>query len=688
MSEDKNNYGILKFYDLDLISNIVLNKIEENKVCEFIFNEESKIYSILNKVLESFLIKFNKVLLISDNIEELYRHIEIINSLKENIYDVSMEENIEERLKNQIASLPENTGRTILSKIEVLNRRIDKNMELLNKIITFFYNKDNEGLSLVEKYYITERIISNNEKNHYYYKIFRIKKPFKNLTYYEIKTIKEEIERRNLTPLYITYRRYLDNSRFMILQKNIENSVREEAIKELEDINKRNLIKIDYLNLKYKKDFIDNFIINQDMKPIEVEELANIVNMKYNSHLLEKKIDKSFFSFFKKKKSEFNNDNIEKYNYIKKDILKDFNHIYINIKSELNKFEFLSKILIKEEYNDFKLMLIKGDNVYEKIKLYYKLIQLSKNIEGVKSNIEALDSNTREVLDYCYDSIEYKNDLEDIIKNIHKIKLYYDIENIELSNEGIIEEYKHFNIIKERLYNDTKSRDLLIKEGIKLLWDNLIRETYKVSSFNKDKIDYNDKETFKNITPIVLSDNNKIFEDNIFSGVNSFDKIILFDTKESLDLEIINENIEKNKLLLFKKKINESIDETYRTNIIDLNKIKEISIKDNYVNCSIINDIIAYINTKGYIINEDINYNKDIYKLIIGKLNSNKKLGVIIDTEICNYQENYYIKELYLQDIEEDFFVYRIWSRDIWINKNKVFEELFEYAKEVFNTNA
>ena len=231
MSEDKNNYEILKFYDLDLISNIILNKVEENKVYEFIISEEGNIYNILNKVLESFLIKFNKILLVSDNIEEIYKHIKVINSLKENIYDVSIGYNIEEKLRNQITNLPENTGRTILSKIDVLNRRIDKNIELLNKIITLFYNKDNEGLSLVEKYYITGSVINSNEKNNYYYKIFRIKKPLKNLTYYEIKSLKEEIERKHLIPMYITYRRYSDNSRFMILKKNIENNIREEDIK-------------------------------------------------------------------------------------------------------------------------------------------------------------------------------------------------------------------------------------------------------------------------------------------------------------------------------------------------------------------------------------------------------------------------------------------------------------------------
>ena len=416
------------------------------------------------------------------------------------------------------------------------------------------------------------------------------------------------------------------------------------------------------------------------MKPPQVEELANIVNMKYNSHLLEKKIDKPFFSFLKKKKSKFDNDNIEKYNYIKNDILRDFNSMYKNVRSELSKFNFLEKILIEEEYNEFKRTLINGDNVHEKVNLYYKLIQLSKNIENVKSNIDTLDPNIREVLDYCYDSIEYKNDLEDIIKNIHKIKLYYDIENIELSNESIIKEYKNFNTIKEGVYNDIRNRDLLIKEGIKPLWDNLIRETYKISNFNIDKIDYNNKEIFKKVTPIVLSDSNKIFEDDIFSAISSFDKVILFDTKKNLDIEKIKKSIEGNKLLLFKNEIKESIDET---NIIDLNKIKEISIKDNYVSSNIIDYISAYIRNKGYIINEDINYHKDIYKLIISKLNSNKKIGVIVDTEVFKYEEKYYIKELYIQDIEEDFYVYRIWSRDLWINKNKVLQELLDYVKEV-----
>ncbi|WP_300385953.1 hypothetical protein [Clostridium sp.] len=683
MSEDKNNYRILNFFDLDLISNIVLNKIEETKGCEFLFNDDCNIYNILNKVLESFLINFNRTLLISDNIEEIYEHTEIINSLNENIYDVSKKHNIEKKLRNQIANLQDNTGKTLLSKIEVLNRRIEKNTSLLNKIITFFYNKDNEGLNLVDKYYITEKLISDNEKYSYYYKIFRIKKPFENLTYYKIKYIKEEIEKRSLIPIYTTYRRYLDNSRFKVLQKNAKTVLVQEALKELDKINKSTSIKINYYNLKYKKEFISNFIINQEMNLIELEELVDIVNMKYNNYLLEKKVDTSFFRFFKSNKKEIENKNNEKYNCLKKGILEDFNNMYSNTKLEISKFRFLYGILTKEEYDSFILMLIKGEEVKEKVELYYKLLKLSINIEEVKINVESLDNDIKDVLEYCYDSIEYKNDLVDIISNIHKIKLYYEIENIEISNEDIICEYKNFDAIKESIYNDIKIRDLLVKKSIKPLWDNLIRETYKFSNFNIDKIDYDDKETFKNITPIVLTDDNKIFEDDIFSEINSFDKVVLFNTKKSLDIEKIKVNIQKDKLIVFTYKDKEVINLKEEINIVDLNKVKEVSIKYKYINYNILEYIIPYIINNGYILNENYNYKEDIYKLIICKLDTNKKVGLIIDTEIFNYKDNYYIKELYLRDIEKDFFIYRIWNRDMWINRNKVIKELLEYLKEV-----
>lgn len=685
-NNNNNNYKILRLYDLDLVSNIVLNKIRENRVCEFTFNEECNIYDILNTVLESFLIKLNRTLVISDSIEEIYKHNKIISALKENLYDLTKKYNIEVKLKNQIANLPDNTGKTLLSKIEVLNRRIAKNIDLLNKVTNFFYNKDSEGLSLVDKYYITEKEICNNDENHYYYKIFRIKKPFNNLSYYEIKAIKEEIEKRNLIPVYIKYRRYLDNSRFMILEKNINNMVLEETIKELTQINNTNSIKLECSNIKYKKDFIDNFIINQNMNPVEINELADIVNMKYNGHLLERKVDKSFLSFlsfFRKNKKNYNNENVERYDYIRKDIIRDFNKIYKNINLEIKKWGFLSNVLDEEEYLRFKLMIIKGEDIKEKVALYYKLLQLSKNSESVKNVIETLDSSMKEILEYCYDSIEYKNDLEDIIKNIHKIKLYYDIENMEVRNDDIIIEYKNFNIIKESIYNDIKSRDLLIEEGIKLLWDNLIRETYKVSSLNIDKIDYYNKETIKNTTPIVLSDNIKVFEDDIFSDINSFDKIILFDTNKTLDIEKLKENVQEDKIVIFRKKEKEIIKVKEESDIVDLNKIIEASIRENHINYNLLEDIIAYISINGYIINRNANYKEEIYKLIISKLDSNKKIGIIIDTEVFNYKENYYIKELYSNDIEEDFFVYRIWSRDIWINKNNVLKNLVEYAKEV-----
>lgn len=683
MSENKLNYKPLKFYDLDLISNVVLNQIEENKLCEFTYNDEFDIYNILEKVLESFLIKFNRVLLLTSNIEELYKHNKIINSLKENIYEVSKENNIEEKLINLISNLPYNTGKTLLSKVEVLNRKIDKDIQLLNNITDFFYNKDEEGLNLVDKYYITEKEINNNEKKYYYYKIFRIKKPFENLSYAHIKAIKDEIEKRNIIPIYIRYRRYLDNSRFTILKNNITNSLLYETINKLAQLNTMNTVKFNCSNLKYKKDFIENFIINQNMNLTEVSELANIINTKYNGHLLEKRTDKSFFSIFKKKKMEYINLNIEKYNYIKQDILREFNKLYNNINLELTKWSFLSNVLVEEEYLKLKLMIIKGEDIKEKLMFYDKVLQLSKNSESIKSNIESLESTMKEVLDYCYDSIEYKNDLEDIIKNIDKIKLYYDIENIEARNTNIVDEYQKFDLIKERIHNNIRNRNLLIKDGIKLLWDNLIRETYKISSLNIDKIDYSNRENFKSITPIVLSSNNKIFDDENFSNIDSFDKIIIFNKIENVNLERIKENISEDKIITFRYTNKEIIELKEEKSNINLNAIEDISIKRNFINHNILDDIIAYIGNNGYIVNKNINTKEDIYKLIITNLNKTKEIGIIIDTETFDYKENYYIKELYLNDIKENFFIYRIWSRDIWINKNKVLKRLLEYVKQV-----
>ena len=328
-------------------------------------------------------------------------------------------------------------------------------------------------------------------------------------------------------------------------------------------------------------------------------------------------------------------------------------------------------------------MLINGEDINEKVMFYYKVLQISKDIKNIKNYIESLDLNTKEVLDYCYDNIEYKNDLEDIIKNIDKIKLYCDIESIEIRNNNIVSEYKRFDIIKESVYKDVKSRNLLIEEGLKLLWDNVIRESYKISNLNIDKIDYANKEIFKNITPIVLSDNTSIFDNEIFSEIDSFDKIILLEPNEIIDTEIIRRNIKKNKLIVFNSVTKDIIESKYKIDRIDLNKIKEISIKENNINYNILKDIADYISNNGYVINKNVNYKEYTYKLVISKINNNKKIGIILDTEIFNYKEKYYIKELYSNEIEEDFFVYRLWSRDIWLSRNIVLKKLLEYVKEV-----
>lgn len=685
MNDDKTNYKILKAYDLDLIYNIVQNKIDENIGYEFIYNEDFDIYTLLNKVLENLLIKFNRILIISSNVEELYKHNKTINSLKENLYDVSKEYSIEEKLKNQISLLPNNTGKTLLSKVEVLSRRIDNNIDLLNNIVSFFYNKDDKGLSLVDKYYITEKFINNKEKTYYYYKIFRIKKPFENLTYFNIKDIKEEILKKNLIPTYIKYRRYLDNSRFMILKNSISNTLLEETINKLTNINKVNGINLTCMNLKYKGDFIDNFTINQSMSLYEVNELADIINTKYNGYLLEQKSNRSLLSFFKKDKKNSNKENIEKYNNLKEEILKDFNKLYTNITSEINRWGFLSQILIEEEFMKFKIMIINGEDIKEKSKFYLNILKISKNIETIKTNIENLDDNIKEVLDYCYDSIEYKNDLENIVKNIDNLKLFYEIENMEVKNEGIIRSYKNFDDIKERIRIDIETRNNLIEEGLKLLWDNLIRETYKISNVNIDKVDYFNKETFKNVTPIVLSDANSIFDNKIFFNLNSFDKVIVLDTNKDIDRVI--KSVKKDKLIVFKNTNTNQVETIEEITKIDLSNINEICIKENHINYSFLDYVVNYLSNKGYIVTKNPSFKKDTYKLIISNLNNDKKIGLIIDTETFNCKNNHYIKELYSRNLEEEmkkeFFVYRIWSRDIWIDKNKVLTELLSYVKEV-----
>lgn len=676
---------VLSTLNFDYIIESIIRYLKDNK--DLIINNCSEEYliNIFKCILYKLLFNEKQVLILCDDYINKVIYTSVIKNLDKRAIYLKGSIDFESNLKERLLSLPEATGKTIISKVEVLSRSIDKKTKQLIDLIKFFTLSNNKSLSLIEKYKVTQRKINKYDSLYEYYSIYRIKKPFEKYSYFEVDNCVNEIIKSDLIKKYIKYRRFIDNNKFKILKEPVNYEMLNLAIYKIDELNKDTNFKVPLNYSQYTEDFIETLSINQKMPNEDLKSLVNLVNLKYNYNLLTHQKKNRLLSIFTKRKdnAKYEN-NLNKYSSIEDDITKEYEDNLRNINSYIDKLNFLKNVLNDEEYKSFLAALIRGKDLKDDLLKYRKIFNISYEMRDVLNLLKHLSEIEIEILDYAYNNIEDKKYMEDIIISIPKLELYLEIEEDEIRFSDTIDKYKDFGKLLNELNEDIRIRNSLISESINYIWDNKLREKLKIGKNNIDKVDFSDKEITKALFPCIISKLDNLQLKNINDNNIKFDKVIYLGEITNLDDKTLEtlKDLSKSIIILCKDKVDTPMNLKSYENIDILNIDKSITY-DNSSENIIINEIQKYLEGLGYISEKNVCIDNFNIELLIKDNNLNTIAALEIDSETININSSYKLKDIYLNKVLKDknIKLYRVWSRDWWINKSKELCKLEEFLQ-------
>lgn len=678
---------ILDLYNFNYTSELILKYSYEYEHLIIADHSYECLLDIFNYLLSDFLLNKKQILVLSNTYINAIKESEIITSLGSKVIQFKENIDINTCVKEQILSLPQLTGKTLISKVNLLSRNIDKNVNIIRDMLSFFTNKSEKSLSILEKYIITNKSLSKYDYLFKYYKIFRIKKPLEKYSYSEIYNTVNKLINSDVIKRYIRYRRFTNNNMIKILKDKINYNELDLIVSKIDELVKNDEFKISFIESQYTSDFIETFSINPDMKYNDINNLVNIVNFKYNYHLLTQKKKNKFFGLFKNKKNLIDQENnLADFVNLEDEIKSEYLINLENLNFHINKLKFLKDILKKEAYNELFNKLIKGEDLKEILVLYKKIINLCYGIKDIKEEIESLTPIESEILSYCYDNIEEKNNITNvtnILINIPKLKLYLEIEDQELKNNEILNKYEIFDKIIIEICGDIVNRSKLILPAINSTWDNILRENLKISSNDINKADLSNKEISKELFPCIISN----LDTNTLINLNNkkliFDKVIIIEDVNKIDTEALNYiNTLSKDIIIFSENFDSNIIfEDYKN--IMISETRRL-IRYNSEN-NILIEIQKYLEKLGYIIEINSYVNEFNINLLVKDSNSNIITAVILDGQIIEKENYILLEDIYLYKVlkDEKINLYRIWTRDWWLNKTKELSKLTNFLNEI-----
>lgn len=678
---------ILDLYNFNYTSELILKYSYEYEHLIIADHSYECLLDIFNYLLSDFLLNKKQILVLSNTYINAIKESEIITSLGSKVIQFKENIDINTCVKEQILSLPQLTGKTLISKVNLLSRNIDKNVNIIRDMLSFFTNKSEKSLSILEKYIITNKSLSKYDYLFKYYKIFRIKKPLEKYSYSEIYNTVNKLINSDVIKRYIRYRRFTNNNMIKILKDKINYNELDLIVSKIDELVKNDEFKISFIESQYTSDFIETFSINPDMKYNDINNLVNIVNFKYNYHLLTQKKKNKFFGLFKNKKNLIDQENnLADFVNLEDEIKSEYLINLENLNFHINKLKFLKDILKKEAYNELFNKLIKGEDLKEILVLYKKIINLCYGIKDIKEEIESLTPIESEILSYCYDNIEEKNNITNvtnILINIPKLKLYLEIEDQELKNNEILNKYEIFDKIIIDICGDIVNRSKLILPAINSTWDNILRENLKISSNDINKADLSNKEISKELFPCIISN----LDTNTLINLNNkkliFDKVIIIEDVNKIDTEALNYiNTLSKDIIIFSENFDSNIIfEDYKNIMIyETRRLIRYNSENN-----ILIEIQKYLEKLGYIIEINSYVNEFNINLLVKDSNSNIITAVILDGQIIEKENYILLEDIYLYKVlkDEKINLYRIWTRDWWLNKTKELSKLTNFLNEI-----
>lgn len=590
--------------------------------------------STLNDLIEACLENKNIAIIISNNeIEDVLIYLK--NYILNNITT--------EKLKKRVnaVSINHTIDMVKIKKFNILNREISNNKKKIMEIFLSFIKKDNEGKSLNDLYSITKKSLEFKDKE---FKYFCVLNKFKLFTDNNKEAIIENIQKLfegEYINLFIKYKKFNGNKKFNIINKELTNEDIVKVKLKMSGIlnNTFAFIPPIYYN-KYTSDFERENIYYKNYNENQLLEVVKRINYKHNKKMLDKITDIKWYKLndilnhkrILNENKEINNEYLRQQEIIYKQYIENIE----NLALFSNSFGFIKKVFKNEVLDEINNRITNEEDLYNYISYLKETLSSYEEYLVVASKIEMLNDIQSDILNYCYDKIDNKKDLGEIIQFIPNYFLYKEIEIDEIENEIEINNYESI--------------------------DNKINNIYLALS------------SYKNIALQVLQEySNKTTND--FIKENSID-IFSLNYKEIVDNKYKKENY---KFLSKLYPITVIYEEEFKDNKKVIEKNFDIVIKssdffiyngiDQYKSEVLCNEILdkkitTLLSNLGYRIFENENNNSVLYVL-------GCKCQESIKTLYINNGESFSINNLIelLNLIDKNGKIIYIWYRNWWLNK-------------------
>ena len=515
--------------------------------------------STLNDLIEACLENKNIAIIISN-----YEIEDVLIYLKNYILNNITTEELKKRVN--AVSINHTIDMVKIKKFNILNREISNNKKKIMEIFLSFIKKDNEGKSLNDLYSITKKSLDFKDKE---FKYFCILNKFKLFTDNNKEAIIENIQKLfegEYINLFIKYKKFNGNKKFNIINKELTNEDIVKVKLKMSGIlnNTFAFIPPIYYN-KYTSDFEREKIYYKNYNENQLLEVVKRVNYKHNKKMLDKITDIKWYKLndilnhkrILNENKEINNEYLRQQEIIHKQYIENIE----NLALFSNSFGFIKKVFKNEVLDEINNRITNEEDLYNYMSYLKETLSSYEEYLVVASKIEMLNDIQSDILNYCYDKIDNKKDLGEIIQFIPNYFLYKEIEIDEIENEIEINNYESIDNKINNIYLALSSYKNIALQVLQEYSNKTTNDFIKENSIDIFSLNYKEivdnkykKENYKFLSklyPITViyedefKDNKKVIEKNFDIVIKSSDFFIYNGIDQYKSEVLCNERLDK-----------------------------------------------------------------------------------------------------------------------------------------------
>ena len=515
--------------------------------------------STLNDLIEACLENKNIAIIISN-----YEIEDVLIYLKNYILNNITTEELKKRVN--AVSINHTIDMVKIKKFNILNREISNNKKKIMEIFLSFIKKDNEGKSLNDLYSITKKSLEFKDKE---FKYFCILNKFKLFTDNNKEAIIENIQKLfegEYINLFIKYKKFNGNKKFNIINKELTNEDIVKVKLKMSGIlnNTFAFIPPIYYN-KYTSDFERENIYYKNYNENQLLEVVKRINYKHNKKMLDKITDIKWYKLndilnhkrILNENKEINNEYLRQQEIIHKQYIENIE----NLALFSNSFGFIKKVFKNEVLDEINNRITNEEDLYNYMSYLKETLSSYEEYLVVASKIEMLNDIQSDILNYCYDKIDNKKDLGEIIQFIPNYFLYKEIEIDEIENEIEINNYESIDNKINNIYLALSSYKNIALQVLQEYSNKTTNDFIKENSIDIFSLNYKEivdnkykKENYKFLSklyPITViyedefKDNKKVIEKNFDIVIKSSDFFIYNGIDQYKSEVLCNERLDK-----------------------------------------------------------------------------------------------------------------------------------------------